>query len=562
MSQDGSKAVAVGQSGIACSIDSGTSWHLANGPSNSCWLSVAGSADGSKWVAAAVNVGVFCSVDNGVTWHQTSAPTNTAWSAVSCSADGVRLLAAADPGLIYASADAGATWTTSSVPAVSWKALASSSDGVNLAAASAFSGIYISTNSGLSWRQTSASTNESWGALASASDGMKLVAGGYATGISTSVDGGANWAQNSALTNVFYSLCSSADGSKLAAAVYGGGILVPGVSSAFSTGAATYQGLFFETNGIREESSGFFTASTSVKGKFSAKLQLAGKSYSFSGVLPASGFVTNTIKRAKTTPLTVVLGVGTAAGELGGLVGDGVWTAQIVADIAAYSKKNAAPQAGRKYTLVLPGTNSLGEQVGTGFGSITADVAGKVTFTGALGEGTKISQSTYLSSHGQWPFYASLYSGSGSILGWLTFTNETDRDIGGSVIWIKPVQAKAGICSSGLTNAINAMGSLYTNSKPALNYTYGQIRLDSVNGRGGFTNRIKIGTNNMVTNLSSNQLKLTLTASTGLFNGSVADPITRKPISFQGALLQKQNLGLGCFPGTNQSGTVRLEVAP
>jgi hypothetical protein len=43
-----------------------------------------------------------------------------------------------------------------------------------------------------------------------------------------------------------------------------------------------------------------------------------------------------------------------------------------------------------------------------------------------------------------------------------------------------------------------------------------------------------------------------------LFQGSVINPATGKPIAVKGALLQKQNLGFGYFLGTNQTGSVFL----
>ena len=53
------------------------------------------------------------------------------------------------------------------------------------------------------------------------------------------------------------------------------------------------------------------------------------------------------------------------------------------------------------------------------------DSKGTVKFAGKLGDGTSVSQSALLSIDGQWPFYISLYSGSGSLFGWLTFAVAT-----------------------------------------------------------------------------------------------------------------------------------------
>jgi hypothetical protein len=49
-----------------------------------------------------------------------------------------------------------------------------------------------------------------------------------------------------------------------------------------------------------------------------------------------------------------------------------------------------------------------------------------------------MSQSTTVNVNGQLPFFGSLYSKKGSILGWLTFTNTVGDELNGSVDWFKP----------------------------------------------------------------------------------------------------------------------------
>jgi hypothetical protein len=162
-----------------------------------------------------------------------------------------------------------------------------------------------------------------------------------------------------------------------------------------------------------------------------------------------------------------------------------------------------------------------------------------------------------VSQQGLWPFYASLYSGNGLILGWLTFTNEASDDINGLVGWIKLAQPTAKFYPVGFTNGTEAIGSKYvfTNGIPVLNFSTGQVWLVYGNLPESFTNRIAFGANK-VTNLSSNKLSLTLTTSSGLLKGSVVNPATGKAILINGAVLQKQNFGSGTFLGTNQSGRV------
>ena len=61
-------------------------------------------------------------------------------------------------------------------------------------------------------------------------------------------------------------------------------------------------------------------------------------------------------------------------------------------------------------------------------------------YKGTLGDGTKISQKTLLSKNGQWPFYNSIYKGSGSVLCWVTFTNSGIKEFSGGIA-IQPAKA-------------------------------------------------------------------------------------------------------------------------
>jgi sugar lactone lactonase YvrE len=217
-------------------------WTLASAPTNFEWSSVAASADGTKLVAAAVDVSgdagrsvgpIYSSADSGVTWNLTSAPLEP-WNSIASSADGVKLVAIASdysseyPNPIYISADYGATWQLAGAPTSQyWLKVTSSANGTKLAVtAGSPSAIYTSSDSGATWTVTSA-PNVGWGAIASSADGTKLVAAGQLTGstgsIYTSSDSGTNWTLTSAPNENWVSVASSSDGTRLAA--------VPGSSS-------------------------------------------------------------------------------------------------------------------------------------------------------------------------------------------------------------------------------------------------------------------------------------------------------------------------------------------
>jgi hypothetical protein len=331
------------------------------------------------------------------------------------------------------------------------------------------------------------------------------------------------------------------------------------VTNPFIPVAGTYHGLFYVPNDAAEESSGAIVATVTSAGAFSAKLRLAGRSYSFSGELSVTGEAVKTLQRRGLSPLTLQLDLGLTNGPLTGAISDGTWTADLVADAAVYSTANPAPQAG-KYTLLIPGSeNASAQPGGNGFGAVTVSDTGNVTFSGILGDGTPVSSTGIVSSEGQWPFYASLYGGKGSILGWLTFTNQ--GGISGQTGWFKLGQATAKLYPGGFTNCAEVIGSIYqyTNGLALLGFTEGQLSLTNGDLAQSITNQIGLGPDTQATDQSAD--KLTFKTSSGLFKGSVTNPETGKPIAVNGIVLQNQNFGAGFFLGSTESGSVRLTDA-
>lgn len=327
-----------------------------------------------------------------------------------------------------------------------------------------------------------------------------------------------------------------------------------------------YQGLFYIPNDPSVESSGALVASVTSAGAYTAKLNLAGHNYSFAGQLTVDGAATNTVKRpGGLSPLTVQFSVDLTNGPLTGTVSDGDWTADLVAEANGYSKANPAPQAG-KYTLVIPGSEDAWYAPGgNGFGALTVSATGVVTFSGTLGDGTVVNTTSIIGSDGQCPFYASLYNGGGSILGWLSLTNA--GSIEGQTAWFKLPNPKSQYYSAGFTNTSQPVGSSfqYTNGQPVLGFTAGDLVLTNGDLVTAITNQITLGpteATGTADGSSQTTTKLTIKTSSGLFSGTVLNPATGKPIKVSGAVLQNMNLGAGLFLGANESGSVLLEAQP
>src|SRR5947208_15578126 len=109
-------------------------------------------------------------------------------------------------------------------------------------------------------------------------------------------------------------------------------------SEAYTPAKATYNGLFFETNGDWQQSAGFITIATSSRGTYSAKIMLGSSRYSFTGCLGENGNVSREILRFMRNPLEVQFQVDTQDEDLiTGSVSDGVWVADLFADRAVFN---------------------------------------------------------------------------------------------------------------------------------------------------------------------------------------------------------------------------------
>jgi hypothetical protein len=333
------------------------------------------------------------------------------------------------------------------------------------------------------------------------------------------------------------------------------------VTNPFTPVKGNYAGLFYDTGGVTMTNAGYFSAILADKGTFSSKWQFANITYSLSGAFSLDGVFSNAIPRTGNTPLLAQLQLDLGDGEaIAGTISDGIWTAQVAANRAHYSTILPAPQLG-SYTFVIPGSDDSSTRPGgNGVGTVKVSATGGIAFAGTLGDGTAVSRTSFISRDGAWPLFAPLYAGKGLLIGWMNFdSTQPDTDLSGVVSWIKlPQPVKFYPAGFDFAGGIEAVGSRYklTNGVPLVNWTDGQIILEGGNLSDSITNGLSISPNNVIS--GTNNLKLSFTTTTGLFQGSVINPATGKPIAVKGALLQKQSLGYGYFLGTNQTGSVIL----
>jgi hypothetical protein len=345
-----------------------------------------------------------------------------------------------------------------------------------------------------------------------------------------------------------------------------------------------YAGLFYQTNEVLFDSSGYFTENLASQGTFSGKIQLAGKSYSFSGKFTTNGTFSTSIPRTGAEPISMSLQLN-FDNSLSGELSNSQWVAELLANRKIFASTNPAPQSAYRYTLTIPGSDdSTSTPGGYAYGTVTVNSSGALQFSETLGDGTKVSQGSFVSEDGVWPLFATPYSRKGSILGWITFTNEPGDDLSGLVHWFKPSQTNTKLYPGGFTVETNAFGSIYSfvRGVPVLNFnpvivengifvqnlgpSPGQVVLQAGGLTRSITNNIVLGDNNIVTNKGPNKLSMSISTGNGLFHGNIVDPASGKSIPFNGAVLQKTNLGFGTFLGTplgsTQSGRVLITPRP
>ena len=311
-----------------------------------------------------------------------------------------------------------------------------------------------------------------------------------------------------------------------------------------------YNGLFFENAAVRVHSAGQFNLALSSGGGFAAWLQIGTTRVPFSGTLDANLTATNVIARSGSSALTVELrvGQGSEAGQIFGLVTDGVWSSPLSGGRCAAT----SPLAG-DYTIVILGTaGNAARPAGDGYATLHVAADGLGTMSGTLADGTRFSQSAYVTEDGDWPLFASSYSGKGAVVSWLAFANLSTSDLNGTLAWIKQAGASATSFPLGFTNSLNAIGSIYV--APAaggkvLNLSGAVLNFSGGSLITGFNNVVSVNAGSQVVNLSPNEMVMTVMNAVGSFTGQVREPGTGALHMYGGVVLQKQNAGYGTMTG-------------
>jgi hypothetical protein len=336
-------------------------------------------------------------------------------------------------------------------------------------------------------------------------------------------------------------------------------------ANTFGDVSGAYNGLFLATD--RATNVGAFSLFVNGRGVYSGHLQTGSARVSFRGQLDPWCQATTLVRGANNHSLTLGFHIGNnGPGRLIGQISDGPMILDLTAGRAwSNTRATPAPFAGR-YTCVLPGqrTDPSSPQ-GYGFATAQITTRGLAMLAGTMADGTHVSQSAPVSEDSDWPFYAPLYSGGGSVTSLLTFTNRASDDLNGMMTWIKPAMSNTRYYPAGFAVQSQMIGSTYNvpspSTQPVLNLANTPVAFTGGDLGSGFANAISIGPSSRVINHGSNNLSMTFSIPNGTFRGTVGAPVNNSTLSFNGVAFQKNPSGYGLLFGTNQSSSVLFGTA-
>ncbi len=321
----------------------------------------------------------------------------------------------------------------------------------------------------------------------------------------------------------------------------------------FMSAAGAYNGLFYSSGDVAEETSGMlYNLVLRNTGAFSGSLLIAGSHYPFSSNFDVSGQST-----FNAGPLQVDLNLDSTNLQITGTVSTAQWAASLIANLAS----NDLPSA--EYTMIFSASTNVSADSppGDGYALIT-NHNGVVTLSGAMADGTGFSQTVPVSLAGDVPVYAVLYTNTahaspGLLLGWINLTNLQSAAPSNELTWIKKPFPSPTLYTNGFTNVLSGLGSLWTNLTP-ISLTNGTLVISNSDLFLNFTNVVVA--NNTLTNLGgipTNYLSGSINPKTGLLtlafgNGNATNHAT-------GAILQNITNAGGFFLTPTNAGSVSLQ---
>jgi hypothetical protein len=298
------------------------------------------------------------------------------------------------------------------------------------------------------------------------------------------------------------------------------------------------------------------------RGQTSGKLTLASKTLPFSGVsIDLGGNARFSVKRAApATPLEVTFHLSDSHNAMSGWVSGQVSSTEGSGSLTALRQQAGGEWKGSYTFLLYPDASASPPfPPGTGAGTLTMDAQGRIKLVGTLGDGSVFTANSAWNIDGGFFVYVPLYSNKGLLNGRGILVDWTNRLVGGKLSWNKPATGGADhFYPEGFNVQEVIYGSVYqppARGRSVLNWSQGQLELSAGNLANSLTMPIKWANNKLVV-VGDNPLKCTatITASSGLIQGSMIHPDTGKKTTLKGAVVQSLGSAAGWFLGTNQGG--------
>lgn len=306
-------------------------------------------------------------------------------------------------------------------------------------------------------------------------------------------------------------------------------------------------------------------------GAFSSVFVIEGETVRLRGTFPPNGvFATSFVTRSGKSwvvSLQTMEDQGTGFPRIDFIFDDGA--SQYLGELRKtdfHPRNNPYPLAGR-YTMVFlnspapPPNGPLGD----GYATIAINTQGQLKLVGALPDGERFSQTTWVSQDGKWDLYAMLYRNRpqpGSLHGQMLIETTVDHDMAGRFFWTRHPDARSADFPNGFTvqnhdaiacryaapptrgrnlidHALPALPDAFHNCRLVLQDTSATPFIEEVLSWNRF---------NQVRYFGPNRVNVRVNPRTGLVTGSLAGiyGITYlNNFRFGGVILQKQELVVG-----------------
>ncbi len=327
--------------------------------------------------------------------------------------------------------------------------------------------------------------------------------------------------------------------------------------------AGRFSGLFYETNALAHDSSGYFSFVLGSSGTFTGYALRSGTSNQFAGQFSISN--ANAVAAISNTTVTLHMTIDTGGNWTESVSGvasnSSSWTSALLGYLQVHSAAFQTDLAG-EYNVAVPGfANAATGPAGSATLSLTVSNNGTVVLGGYLADDTAVIQRSHISRAGLYPLYVPAYAGgvNGSLSGWLEFSGGGLNAFaaGSDLTWIKKTGGVQ--YTAGFTNQSAVVGSIYDSSLTALlTLSSGQVILAGGNLSTAITNSVTISHDVITVDpTATNGLVLAFDRAGGEIRGSFVNAGTTNLI--YSVILQSTNQARGYFIGPSQGGSFLMK---